>query len=119
MLTHSLRPPSHSGNAEQGDDEQGSPMSDRTLLAQTTPGDAISCLTLAQRWGTIDSYQSKWYVFQTCCGKEGIHPVFPTLHKLVDFLNYLFTERKLSVSAIKGYKSALATSLRLLGKCLG
>jgi hypothetical protein len=35
--------------------------------------------------------------------------------KLVDFLNYLFTERNLSVSAIKGYKSAIATSLRLIG----
>jgi hypothetical protein len=55
--------------------------------------DAISCLTLAQRRGTIDSYQSKWSVYQTWCGKE----------------------RELSVSAIKGYKSALATSLRLIG----
>jgi hypothetical protein len=75
--------------------------------------DAItdSCLTLAQRQGTIEAYQSKWSVYQTWCGKEGVHPVFPTLPKLVDFLNYLFTERKLSVSAIKGYKSAIATSL--------
>jgi hypothetical protein len=51
-----------------------------------------------------------------------VHPVFPTFPKLVDFLNYLFKERELSVSAIKGYKSALSTSLRLIGcwgKCLG
>jgi hypothetical protein len=33
----------------------------------------------------------------------------------VDFLQYLFTERKISVSAIKGYKAAIATSLRLIG----
>jgi hypothetical protein len=79
-----------------------------------------SCLTLAQRRGTIDAYQSKWSVYHTWCGKQGVHPVFPTLPKLVDFLNYLFTETKLSVSAItciKGYKSAIATSLRLIG-CL-
>jgi hypothetical protein len=44
-----------------------------------------------------------------------VHPVFPTFPKLVDFLIYLFKERDLSVSAIKGYKSALATSLRLIG----
>jgi hypothetical protein len=66
----------------------------------------------------IDSYQSKWSVYQTWCGKERVFPTFP---KFVDFLNYLFKERELSVSAIKGYKSALATSLTLIGcwgKCL-
>jgi hypothetical protein len=154
--------PSHSGSAEQGDDGQGSPMSDRTLLAQPSmvsnstrvidrppqeaprvgspplapiraslpqlpfflqasrletigcilrakefSEDAISCLTLA--------HQSKWSVYQTWCRKEGVHPVFATLPKLVDFLNHLFIERKLSVSAIKGYKSTLATSLRKIG----
>jgi hypothetical protein len=135
--------PSHSGNAEQGNDGQGLPISDRTLLAQPSmvpnstrvvpnstrvvnspPQEAprvgspplasfreslpqlpfflqasrletIRCLLrakqFAQRWGTIDSYQSKWSVYQTWCGKEGVHPVFPTLPKLVDFLNYLFT----------------------------
>jgi hypothetical protein len=67
--------------------------------------DGIICLTLARRQGTIDSYQAKWSVYQTWCGKERVHPVFPTLSKLVDFLNYLFKERELSISAIKGYKS--------------
>jgi hypothetical protein len=82
------------------------------LRAKEFSEDAISCLK-----GTIDSYQSKWS-YQTWCGKEGVHP----LPKLVDFLNHFFKERKLSVSAIKGYKSALATILKtdwLLGKCLG
>jgi hypothetical protein len=69
------------------------------LRARQFSEDAISCLTLAQRRGTIDAYQSKWSIYQTWCGKEGVHPVFPTLPKLVDFLNYLFTERKLSVSS--------------------
>jgi hypothetical protein len=128
--------PSHSGSVEQGDDRQRLPMSDRTLLVQPsmvpnstrlpTPRvgspplapfrgslpqlpfflqasrletikcllrakqfseDAISCLTLAQRRGTIDSYQSKW----SCLPNSQLH-----FH-------------------IKGYKSALATSLRLIG----
>jgi hypothetical protein len=78
------------------------------LRAKEFSEDAISCLTLARGRETIDSYQSKWYVYQTWCGKERVHPVFPTFPKLADFLNYLFKERELSVSAIKGYKSALA-----------
>jgi hypothetical protein len=85
------------------------------LRAKLFSEDTISCLTLAQRRGTIDAYQSRWSVYQTWCGKVGIHPVFPTLPKLVDFLDYLLIERKLSVSAIEGYKSAIATSLRLFG----
>jgi hypothetical protein len=136
--------PSHSCSAEQGNDGQGSPMSDHTLLArpsmvsnstrvvdrppQEAPRvgppplapyreslpqlpfflqatrleisgcilrakefseDAISCLTLARRRGTIDSYQSMWSVYQTWCVKERVNPVFLTFPKLVDFLNYL------------------------------
>jgi hypothetical protein len=60
------------------------------LRAKEFSEDAISCLTLAQRRGTIDSYQSKWSANQTWCEKDGVHPVFPTLPKLVDFLNHLF-----------------------------
>jgi hypothetical protein len=68
--------PSHSGSAEHGDDGQGSPMSASLpqlpfflqasrletigciLRAKEFSEDAISCLTLAERRGTIDSYQS-------------------------------------------------------------
>jgi hypothetical protein len=64
------------------------------LRARQFSVDAICCLTLAERRGTIDAYQSKWSVYQTWCGKEGVHPVFPTLPRLVDFLNYLFYRKE-------------------------
>ncbi len=38
-------------------------------------------------------------------------PVSPSLGQVGDFLLFLFHEKKLSVSAIKGYRSALASSL--------
>jgi hypothetical protein len=102
--------PSHSGNAEQGDDGQGSPISDRTLLAQPSmvPNSASVVDRPAQEAPRVGSPPLAPF-------RESLPQLFPTLPNLVDFLNYLFTERKLSVSAIKGYKSALAASLRLIG----
>jgi hypothetical protein len=65
----------------------------RCLLgAKQFSEDAVNCLTLAQRRGTIDSYQSKCSVYQTWCGKEGVHPVFPTL------LKYLFSQLIIATS---------------------
>jgi hypothetical protein len=71
--------------------------------ASSEQNNFLRMLSAASPLLTIDSYQSKWSVYQTWCGKATVHPVFPTLSKLVDFLNYLFTEMTLSVSAIKGY----------------
>jgi hypothetical protein len=71
------------------------------LRAKKFSEDAVSCLTLAQRRGTIDSYQLKWSVYQTWCGKEGVHPVFPTLPKLVDFLNHLLKKGKFQYQPLK------------------
>ncbi|MES9880815.1 MAG: hypothetical protein ABW185_08035 [Sedimenticola sp.] len=41
-----------------------------------------------------------------------IDPVLPTLGQIGDFLLHLFQVKRLSVSAIKGYRSALASSLK-------
>ncbi len=41
-----------------------------------------------------------------------IDPVQPTLGQIGDFLLHLFQVKRLSVSAIKGYRSALASSLK-------
>ena len=53
-------------------------------------------------------YQSKWTIYGHWCHSEGHSISRPSLPKIADFLFWLRRSRKLSVSAILGYRSMLA-----------
>jgi hypothetical protein len=76
--------------------------------------DVIKKMSRPRRESTLAAYDSKWSVFGDWCGKHKFSPVSPTLSQFFDFLN-LFSERKFSVQAVKGYRSAISTTLLLLG----
>ena len=63
-------------------------------------------------------YQSRWQIFCGCCCGRGIAPVNATVPVVVDFLIHLCHDKGLSVSAIKGYSSALNSVLALKGRDL-
>jgi hypothetical protein len=56
-----------------------------------------------------------WFIFRDWCRKHKFSPVSPTLPQFLDFLNFIFSEIKFSVQAVKGYHSAISTTLLLLG----
>ena len=63
-------------------------------------------------------YQSRWKIFcGWCCGR-GVAPVNATVPIVVDFLIHLRQDNGLSVSAVKGYCSALNSVLALMGRDL-
>ena len=57
-------------------------------------------------------YQSKWLVYSGWCRGEGHSISRPTLPKVADYLLWLHRTRKLSVSAIMGYRSMLSAVFR-------
>ena len=57
-------------------------------------------------------YQSKWLVYRGWCRGAGHSISRPTLPKIADFLLWLHRVRKLSVSAIMGYRSMLSAVFR-------
>ena len=60
-------------------------------------------------------YQVKWILFcGWCCGR-GVAPVNATVPLIVDFLVHLRCDKGLSVSAVKGYRSALNSVFALKG----
>jgi hypothetical protein len=67
------------------------------------------------RESTLASYDSKWSIFRDWCGNHEFSSVSPTLSQFLDFLNFLFSERKFLVQAVKGYHSAISATLLLLG----
>ena len=60
-------------------------------------------------------YQGKWTVFCNWCSERDINPVKASLPNIADFLLYLRTEKELSLSAVKGYRSALNHIFSLKG----
>jgi len=53
----------------------------------------------------------RWKCFQEWCVSNNINPIDVTLQQVADFLNYLFTEKRLSISSIRGYRTALGKVL--------
>ena len=65
----------------------------------------------ARRQSTRTVYDAKWKVFSQWCLRRKVNPLDPSPRRLADFLVFLFDERKLSVSTIKGYRSMISHTL--------
>ena len=80
-------------------------------------GRAAGVLSGCLRSSTSRLYQSRWQIFCGWCRGRGVAPVNATVPVVVDFLIHL-RHKGLSVSAVKGYSSALNSVLALKGRDL-
>ena len=81
-------------------------------------GRAARVLSGVLRESSSRLYKSRWKIFcGWCCGR-GVAPVNATVPVVVDFLIHLRQDKGLSVSAVKGYCSALNSVLALKGRDL-
>ena len=81
-------------------------------------GRAARVLSVVLRESSSRLYQSRWRIFCGCCRGRGVAPVNTTVPVVVDFLIHLRLDKGLSVSAVKGYCSALNSVLALKGRDL-
>ena len=81
-------------------------------------GRAAGVLSGCLRSSTSRLYQSRWQIFCGWCRGRGVAPVNATVPVVVDFLIHLRHDKGLSVSAVKGYSSALDLVLALKGRDL-
>ena len=65
-------------------------------------------VSVARRPSSRAGYQSKWLVYRQWCRLEGHSISRPSLAKIADFLFWLRRSRRLSVSAVMGYRSMLS-----------
>ena len=81
-------------------------------------GRAARVLSGVLRESSSRLYQSRWKIFcGWCCGRS-VAPVNASVPVVVDFLIHLRQDKGLSVSAVKGYCSALNSVLALKGRDL-
>ena len=64
--------------------------------------------SLARRPSSRAVYQARWSVYRDWCHSNGHSISRPTLAKVADFLYWLRYTRGLSVSSLRGYRSALS-----------
>ena len=81
-------------------------------------GRAARVLSGVLRASSSRLYQSRWKIFCGWCRGRGVAPVNATVPVVVDFLIHLRQDKGLSVSAVKGYCSALNSVLALKGRDL-
>ena len=67
---------------------------------------------LARKPSSRVGYQAKWLVYRRRCATEGHSISRPSLPKIADFLFWLRRCRKLSVSAVMGYRFMLSAVFR-------
>ena len=81
-------------------------------------GRAARVLSGCLQYSTSRLYQSRWQIFCGWCRGRGVAPVNATVPVVLDFLIHLRHDNGLSVSAVKGYSSALNSVLALKGRDL-
>ena len=81
-------------------------------------GRAARVLSGVLRESSSRLYQSRWKIFCGWFRGRGVAPVNATVPVVVDFLIHLRQDKGLSVSAVKGYCSALNSVLALKGRDL-
>ena len=81
-------------------------------------GRAARVLSGCLRSSTSCLYQSRWQIFCGWCRGRGVAPVNATVPVVLDFLIHLHHDKGLSISAAKGYSSALNSVLALKGRDL-
>ena len=81
-------------------------------------GRAARVLSGVLRESSSRLYQSRWKIFCGWCRGRGVAPVNATVPVVLDFLIHLRQDKGLSVSAVKGYCSALNSVLALKGRDL-
>ena len=81
-------------------------------------GRAARVLSGVLRESSSRLYQSRWKIFCGWCRGRGVAPVNASVPVVVDFLIHLRQDKGLSVSAVKGYCSALNSVLALKGRDL-
>lgn len=66
----------------------------------------------AKRSSTCSLYNYRWDAWMDWCVGSQVDPINPTISAFADFLIFLFEIKNLSPSSIKGYRSAISSTLK-------
>ena len=76
---------------------------------------AADQIARGRRQSSCAVYDSKWRVFAGWCAGQSVDPFQVTIQKLADFFVYLFQVKHLNPRTIKGYRSAISSTISACG----
>jgi integrase len=91
-------------------------LGNRYLRRKGFSKEAAKRIAAPQAQSTLAIYESRWQGFKKWCRTKDISPFGATVPQITDFLLYLFHEKKLSVTTIKGYRTAVCSALLSAGR---
>ncbi|XP_076466028.1 uncharacterized protein LOC143297513 [Babylonia areolata] len=77
--------------------------------------DLLSIVSKARREGTETLYDFRWKKWLRWCAAQNIPPTNPTSMQLANFLADCSSVLNLSASSVRGYRSAICTTIKQLG----
>ena len=87
----------------------------RSLQERGFSQTAADQIARGRRQYTRAVYDSKWRVFAGWCAGQSVDPFQVTIQKLADFFVYLFQVKHLNPRTIKGYRSAISSTISACG----
>lgn len=88
----------------------------REVLRSSGASSAVVDLVCKSRRPQTESvYGHKWDKWVSWCNSHSIRPADPSSSEVANFLAWLSSDMNLAASTIKGYRSAISTTLRQLG----
>ena len=72
-------------------------------------------IAVPQRQSTVKLYDYQWKCFCDWGEGRGVDPINPSVPNIAEFLLYLFEEKKLSVTTVKGYRSSISKMMQAKG----
>ena len=89
----------------------------RSSLTAVGYSDAVADrVARSGRTSTNTVYDAKWKIFSDWCATKQIDPLDPSGPQLADFFVFLFVDRKLCPSTLRGYRASIVSVLCALRK---
>lgn len=87
-----------------------------SLQSRGASDEVIEFVDQAHRPGTKKIYRARWEAWCQYCAHKDISPTSPSHIQLANYLAHLAKSKGLSASAVRGHRSAIATTLKQLGR---
>ena len=86
-----------------------------SLLSQGASSSVVDLVSASHRRGTQSVYSSHWKRWVHWCNSNQVNPLSPTHMNLGNFLGHLSRDLKLSASTLRVHRSAISSTISLLG----
>ena len=125
--THSFLLPSATAGPADPTEDQGTTQQSRqapasrlvtvreSLLSSGTSDRVFQLVSQSRRDSTENVYNYRWARWQDWCNEHSVACLNPSAPELASFLIFLSDKHRLSASTVKGYRSAISTTIRQCG----